>query len=47
MDLTNQFAKKNNTQLFFVYLPEYNRYAKNYKIKLLEIISIINEYSNY
>lgn len=44
MDLTNQFAKKNNTQLFFVYLPEYNRYAKNYKNKnYSEIISIINE----
>jgi lysophospholipase L1-like esterase len=44
MDLTNQFARKNNIQLFFVYLPEYNRYTKNYKNEnYSKIIRIINE----
>jgi len=28
--LTNEFAKKNNTKLYFVYLPEINRYKVKY-----------------
>ena len=44
VQLTNELVKKNNSKLFFVYLPEYNRYATPYNNKNYNLIkNIINE----
>ena len=44
IQLANNFALKNNSKLYFIYLPDYSRYKNNYKFKNhSKIKSIINE----
>ena len=44
LSLTVNLAKKNNSELYFVYLPEYKRYISNYNNKnYLEIKNILND----
>ena len=44
---TKNFAKKNNSKLYFVYLPEFGRYKPNFENDILqEIKSIITEEVN-
>ena len=34
LKLTNELVKQNDSKLYFIYLPEFSRYKKNYKKKL-------------
>ena len=44
IELANNLAAKNNSKLYFVYLPDYSRYKNNYEFKNhSKIKSIINE----
>ena len=44
LKLTKYLAKKNNAKLYFVYLPEYSRYKKNYNNRNYQSLKkIVNE----
>jgi hypothetical protein len=44
IELTKDLVNKNNSKLYFVYLPEYNRYKNNYNdFSYIEVKKIINE----
>ena len=44
LQLKKELANKNNSKLYFVYLPEYNRYKKNYDNKSYNLVkNIITE----
>ena len=42
--LAKELTEKNNSKLYFVYLPEYNRYKKNYKNTSFQLVkNIVSE----
>ena len=46
LKLTKEFTNKNNSKLYFVYLPEYSRYKKNYDNTNYNLVkNIVNQLS--
>ncbi len=46
LELANNLVLNNNSKLYFIYLPEYSRYKKNYdNSNYIKIKKIINELS--
>ena len=41
LKLTNELVKQNDSKLYFIYLPEFSRYKKNYKKKNYDMIKKI------
>ena len=42
LQLTKELTNKNNSKLYFVYLPHYNRYKKNFDSKNYNLVKVKN-----